>query len=211
MQRCWQRRHPRTRWPARPSPGSAPARERGARAHTAPAPRPGCGRDVDEMFALHADPRVWRHLPSGRHESRARTEGSFAAMDASWVADGLGYWSVRRREDGEYLGVCGCAVPAGRSWWNLYYRFRPEAQGHGFAVEAAATAIATAQVVRPGLPVVAFLLENNAGSRRTAERAGLRLRWRGPDAGNPDPAAVRLVFSDRPFTAATLLAVLDHY
>ena len=35
-------------------------------------------------------------------------------------------------------------------------------------------------------------------SRGRAERAGLTLVWRGPDAGNPDPAAVRLVYADRP-------------
>ena len=30
-----------------------------------------------------------------------------------------------------------------------------------------------------------------------AEKAGLTLVWRGPDAGNPDPDAVRLVYADR--------------
>ena len=34
-------------------------------------------------------------------------------------------------------------------------------------------------------------------TRRTAEKLGLRLVWRGPDADNPDPDAVRLVFLDR--------------
>jgi hypothetical protein len=31
---------------------------------------------------------------------------------------------------------------------------------------------------------------------------------RGPDAGKPDPSAVRLVFADRALTAAQLAAVL---
>jgi len=51
--------------------------------------------------------------------------------------------------------------------------------------------------IDPRLPVVAYLLEHNHGSRRTAERAGLNLLWRGPDHGNPDPAAVLLIYSDR--------------
>jgi hypothetical protein len=46
--------------------------------------------------------------------------------------------------------------------------------------------------------VVAYLLEHNVESRGRAERAGLQLVWRGADAGNPDPAAVRLVYADRP-------------
>jgi hypothetical protein len=46
--------------------------------------------------------------------------------------------------------------------------------------------------------VIAYLLEHNAQSRGRAEKAGLMLVWRGPDAGNPDPDAVRLVYADRP-------------
>lgn len=39
---------------------------------------------------------------------------------------------------------------------------------------------------------------HNAESGGRAERAGLSLLWRDPDAGNSDPAAVRLVYADRP-------------
>jgi hypothetical protein len=40
-------------------------------------------------------------------------------------------------------------------------------------------------------------LEHNLASRALAEKAGLDLVWRGPDAGNPDPGAIRLVYADR--------------
>jgi hypothetical protein len=56
--------------------------------------------------------------------------------------------------------------------------------------------------------VTAFLLEHNVASRATAERAGLRLIWRGPDAGNPDPGAVRLIYADRPLDARQTEALL---
>ena len=29
--------------------------------------------DLDELFALHADPAVWTHFPPGRHETPWRT------------------------------------------------------------------------------------------------------------------------------------------
>jgi hypothetical protein len=54
------------------------------------------------------------------------------------------------------------------------------------------------------------LLEPNVQSRRRAERAGLGLVWRGPDAGNPDPSAVRLVYADRPLPDALLARVTSH-
>ena len=61
-----------------------------------------------------------------------------------------------------------------------------------------AAAVDAAYAVDPTRPVIAYLLEHNAESRGRAEKAGLTLVWRGPDAGNPDPDAVRLVYADRP-------------
>jgi hypothetical protein len=42
---------------------------------------------------------------------------------------------------------------------------------------------------------------------RVAEKPGLALQHRGPDSGNPDPHAVRLVDADRPLTAVPRDAV----
>lgn len=66
-----------------------------------------------------------------------------------------------------------------------------------YVTELAAAGIAAARAVRPDLPITAYLLEHNLASKAVAERLGLRLVWRGPDAGNPDPRAVRLVYADR--------------
>ena len=99
------------------------------------------------------------------------------------------------------VGRGGCMVPdealGGRGWWNLYYRFDQRVLGRGYAVEMGRAALDAAHDVAPDRPVLAFLLEHNGASRRTAEKLGLRLVWRGPDDGNPDPDAVRLVFLDR--------------
>jgi RimJ/RimL family protein N-acetyltransferase len=158
-------------------------------------------RDLEPVHALHADPEVWRHFPSGRHASPRHTAAFVVNMERDWSGVGLGYWGVRRLggpPDGPLLGVAGCAIRYG-SVWNLYYRFAPAAQGQGLAAETVAAAQAAAAAVNPGLPVIASLLEHNAGSKATAERAGLRLAWRGPDAErNPDPGATRLIYADRP-------------
>ena len=165
---------------------------------TRPAPA-----DLPELHALHADARGYRHLPSARHATVARTEALLAGYARSWERHGLGPWVVRAAADGRLVGMGGCGV-RGDVGWNLYYRLVPEEQGRGYAQEVIAAARAAAVQARPDLPVVAYLLEHNAGSRRAAERAGLTLVWRGPDAGNPDPAAVRLVYADRAASAAAL-------
>ena len=159
--------------------------------------------DLDEHAALMSDPGVWRHLPSGRHTSSDQTRAGIEHSVGHWARDGLGYWTARLRPDlpglpaGAVVGTGGCALRVGTTWWNLYYRLTPPAWGLGLAAEMVTAAIDAAHAVAPERPVVAYLLEHNAESRGRAEKAGLTLVWRGPDAGNPDPDAVRLVYADR--------------
>ena len=162
--------------------------------------------DLDEHVALMSDPEVWRHLPSGRHTEPGQTMAGIEHSVGHWQRDGLGYWTARLLVDlagtplraGDVVGTGGCALRVGTAWWNLYYRFTPAAWGHGLAAELVTAALDAARAVDPERPVIAYLLEHNAESRRLAEKAGLSLVWRGPDAGNPDPDAVRLVYADRP-------------
>lgn len=173
---------------------------------------------LDEHVALMSDPGTWAHLPSGRHTSREQTAAGIQHSLGHWSRDGLGYWTARLREDlpgtslraGNMVGTGGCALRVGTSWWNLYYRFTPPAWGTGLAAELVTAALDAAHAVVPDRPVVAYLLEHNVASRGRAERSGLQLVWRGPDAGNPDPSAVRLVYADRPIEPALLDRVVAH-
>lgn len=170
---------------------------------TAPVPA-----DLPELHALHADPRVYRHWPHGRHTSPEQTEQMVAGYTGSWTRYGLGAWVVRAADDGRLVGMGGCSVRGGVAW-NLYYRLDPAEWGRGYAQEVVTAARAAAHDQRPDLAVLAYLLEVNEGSRRTAERAGLTRVWRGPDAGNPDPGAVRLVYADRAVGAEVLAAFTE--
>ncbi|MGY1720679.1 GNAT family N-acetyltransferase [Blastococcus sp. SYSU DS0552] len=155
--------------------------------------------------------RAGTPTPGGRR-------GGISHSLGHWARDGLGYWTARLREDlpgsgllaGHVVGTGGCAVRVGTAWWNLYYRFAAPAWGRGLAAEMVDAALDAARAVRPELPVVAYLLEHNVQSRARAERAGLELVWRGPDAGNPDPAAVRLVYADRALDDVLLARVTAH-
>jgi RimJ/RimL family protein N-acetyltransferase len=173
---------------------------------------PGDG-DVDDLHAIHADPDSWRHFPGGRHTRREQSEAMVRESARQFDVSGLGFWSVREADDGpsgRVVGRGGCAHPDGRPWWNLYYRFSGEVHRRGYAVEMATRAIEAAHDVAPERPVVAYLLEHNTASRRTAERLGLRLAWRGPDRPNPDPDAVRLVYVDREPSAELVTAIEAH-
>ncbi|MGO3313498.1 MAG: GNAT family N-acetyltransferase [Brachybacterium tyrofermentans] len=161
--------------------------------------------DLEDLHRIYSDARTWSHLPSGRFADLATTCGALDRWLEDWTVHGLGAWVAR--EGGVVVGHGGCAVRQD-AFWNLGYRFAPEAQGRGLATELSQAAITAALEARPELPVVVYLLEHNAASAVVAEKVGLILRHRGPDAGNPDPSAVRLVYSDRELSDQELAATM---
>ncbi len=154
--------------------------------------------DLEELYALYADPLVWQADPVSRHEAPADTAAMLARWQGAWDRDGLGMWVAR--DEAGLVGIGGCSVRLGVAW-NLGFRLAPSRWGQGYAAELDAAAMSAARQVRPGLPVTAYLLEGNDRSRRATERTGLALVWRGRDAGNPDPDAVRLLYADAVLTS----------
>ena len=94
------------------------------------------------------------------------------------------------------IGYGGCSLYR-NTFWNLSYRLAAESHGEGLATGLAIEAVRQAHQIHPDAPVLALLLEHNVASAAVAQKTGLTLQYRGPDAGNPDPTAVRLIYSDR--------------
>lgn len=165
--------------------------------------RPGAA-DVDAIHEIYSDPRVWEHYPSLRHVERATSERLVGRWISGWDAAGLASWIVVLRDTGEVIGNGGCTLigEGDGAVWNLGYRISADQHGHGYATETARAAVAAARRIRPDAPVVAYLVEHNRASASVAEKVGLTLVDRSPDAGNPDPSVVRLVYADRPLTDA---------
>ncbi|MFC7241412.1 GNAT family N-acetyltransferase [Catellatospora aurea] len=162
--------------------------------------------DLDRVYRLYSDPLVWEPDPLSRHDDPAQTERMIGNWRAAWDRDGLGMWTAWARD--EFVGIGGCFVRYGVAW-NLGFRLRPLYWGRGYAQEVSAAAIHAAGRLRPDLAVTAYLLEGNDRSSRAVERTGLRRIWRGPDAGNPDTAAIRLLYGDRPLPQETLSALIE--
>ncbi|GAB3186812.1 GNAT family N-acetyltransferase [Nesterenkonia suensis] len=169
--------------------------------------RPAEG-DLAELHAICSDPRVWTHFPTLRHTEESQTAELIRRWQLSWQDHGLGQWIVRDPASGQMFGHGGCAV-RGEFCWNMGYRLAAEAHGRGLATEVARAGATAARAARPELPIIAYLLEHNRASARVAEKAGLMLRHRGPDAGNPDPDAVRLIYSDRELSAVQVVRALE--
>jgi RimJ/RimL family protein N-acetyltransferase len=163
--------------------------------------------DVAELHPILSDPRLWQHLPSGRSTEPEQTTARLRRWMAGWQAVGLDVWIARERGTDTVVGYGGCSILPG-GVWNLGYRFAVAAQGRGLATELGAQAIRRAGAARPEAPVIAYLLEHNLASAAVAQRLGMTCVHRGPDAGNPDPTAVRLVYAFRSLAAAELAAAM---
>lgn len=168
--------------------------------------RPVSG-DLDALFPIQTDPRVWTHYPSLRHTDPAQTLEMIERWRRSWAEAGLGSWVARLRDTDEVVGNGGCTLLGGRVW-NVGYRISADHHGRGLATELARAGIERARAIDPDRPTIAYLVEHNTASAHVAEKLGLALVHRGPDAGNPDPSVMRLVYADRPLTPAQLDATL---
>lgn len=163
--------------------------------------------DLAELHELYTDPRVWEHYPSLRFTDVDATAAMLDGWIRSWDA-GLGPWTIRT-DTGEFVGHAGAQVRHESLVWNIGYRIGPRFWGRGIVVPVAANAVREAHQVAPDRPVIAYMLEHNEASWRTAERIGLRRVWSGPDAGNPDPTAVRLVYADRDLGPDLLRTIVE--
>lgn len=131
--------------------------------------------DRPAFAAICADPEVmyWLGGVLRREEADARID----RVEASWSANGHGRYLVERKADGLFLGWCGImkafeTLPiAGQP--EMGWRLVREAQGQGYATEAARAAIADG-FARFSFPeIVAFTSPGNVESQAVMQRLGM--------------------------------------
>jgi 2-phospho-L-lactate/phosphoenolpyruvate guanylyltransferase len=127
--------------------------------------------DLDHVAALLGDPAVMTYYPSPK--SRAEAGDWIAWSRRNYVRYGLGLWAVETR-DGVFLGDCGLTWQpvAGSRRLEVGYHIRADAQGSGYATEAAAACRDLA--LELGFDdLVAVIHPDNAASIRVARKLGM--------------------------------------
>jgi RimJ/RimL family protein N-acetyltransferase len=133
--------------------------------------------DLERQAAIMADREVVRFL-GGHPFSREDSWRRILATPGLWQMLGYGYWAVERRDNGQLIGQIGFAdfkramTPSIEGIPEMGWIFAPDAQGQGFAGEAAMAALAWGDRHLPGDEIVAIIEPGNAASVRVAERAG---------------------------------------
>jgi len=128
--------------------------------------------DADALHPILSDPRNSRFLPGGALASPGDTRAWLRRFGVSWADNRLGYWTVRLRAGATVIGVGG--VERRPEFWNLLYFLGRDHWGNGYATELARAALRAARSRDPGLPVAAWIHEQNTASQAVARRLGLR-------------------------------------
>lgn len=142
--------------------------------------RPHRVEDFEPLAALLGSARA-RHM-DGRL-SRRQAWSAFAADVGQWSLLGFGPWAIDRRADGAFLGQVGLNRPDHFPECEIGWMLCEEAEGHGYAKEAAIAARDHAYRSLGLQTLVSYIDPENARSIALAERLGA---VQDPDAPAPD-------------------------
>lgn len=132
--------------------------------------------DFDDVLAMWSNPEVVRHM-GGVPARGPEVWDRLLKYAGLWPLMGYGYWAVRERESGRYVGDIGLAefrreitpsiIGLPEAGWSLM----PWAHGRGYAHEATAAMYAWADATLAGR-TVCMIAPANAPSLALAARLG---------------------------------------
>lgn len=128
--------------------------------------------DLDAYAAMYADPEVMRYLEDGRPLDRAAAWRSMALHLGHWSLRGYGQWALIERSTGEFVGRAGLWQPDGWPGLEIGWVLGRPYWGHGYATEAARSAIAYAADQLDADHLISLIRPENSPSIRLAERLG---------------------------------------
>ncbi|MGI8546960.1 MAG: GNAT family N-acetyltransferase [Gemmatimonadaceae bacterium] len=133
--------------------------------------------DFDECAAMWADPLVTRYI-GGRPSTEEEVWARVLRYAGLWALLGFGYWVVRERATGRFVGEVGLAdfrrelVPPLVGAPEVGWALASWAHGQGFATEAVRAAVAWSDEHLGGERTVCLIGPENVASVRVAEKCG---------------------------------------
>lgn len=131
--------------------------------------------DVPFLIDLWSDPEVTRHVGGPREREWLRE--AFEDTARNPFAEKYDLWVTVEKESGEPIGHCGFVDKEveGRAEFDLCYFFAKFAWGRGYATEIGRALVYHAQHGLGLKRIIALIDPANNGSRRVAEKVGMKL------------------------------------
>lgn len=145
--------------------------------------RPNRAEDFEPFAAFYA---TERSLLRGGRLDRAAAWRQFACEIGHWALRGYGFWGVEEKATGAYCGQVGLWNPEGWAEPEVGWMLVEQAEGRGFAYEAAMRARAYAYDALGWTRAASCISEGNDRSIALAERMGATLDYRHRRPGQSD-------------------------
>ena len=150
---------------------------------------PATPADAAEWKRLADHPVVAEQSPALHVVDEAEAAERLGRRAASWDANSLDQWTIRRTEDNEFVGIGGLRrkeLENGDHVWLLDYQLVPELQGNGYTPEMVTAALQQVRKVDREARVRAMIRPRNVKSIEIAEEAGLKkIEERTDPSGQP--------------------------
>jgi RimJ/RimL family protein N-acetyltransferase len=132
--------------------------------------------DAEPYSKLNSDPIVMEFLL--KHLSREESDAQIARIEAHFSEHGFGLWAVEIKATGEFIGFAGLNQPAFDAHFTpcveVGWRLARAHWSHGFATEAARTALAFGFEIASLEEIVSFTVPANKRSIAVMERLGMK-------------------------------------
>jgi len=151
--------------------------------------RPHTRDDFLESYAMWSDPEVIRYI-GGKPFTREEVWARLLRYAGHWAMLNYGYWVVREKQSGRFLGEVGFAdyhreiepsLMAPEVGWAL----DPAVHGRGYATEAVRAALEWADKQWPDGETACIVAPENLPSLRVAHKCGYREQHRTTYKGKP--------------------------
>lgn len=126
--------------------------------------------DLDALSAFYADEATARFV--GGVCTRDEAWRRMASMLGHWTLRGFGPWAIEERRTNVFAGYTGLWKPEGWPEPELIWGLAANAQGKGYATEAAGAARHYAYETLGWHTLASFIRSQNEPSRRVAVRLG---------------------------------------
>jgi ribosomal-protein-alanine N-acetyltransferase len=131
--------------------------------------------DLLPFAAMNADPEVMEFFPAAL--DRTSSDALARRIEAGFTEHGFGLWALEVGSSGGFIGFTGLSVPGFEAAFTpaveVGWRLAREAWGHGYATEAATTALDAAFGPRALAEVVSFTSVANVRSQAVMRRLGM--------------------------------------
>jgi ribosomal-protein-alanine N-acetyltransferase len=130
--------------------------------------------DLDGFAAVWGDAEVTRYLPGGRPRTREQVAASLPGIIGHWQERGFGFWSLRLKDGGRWVGYCGLRYLPDVDETEIAYGLLKDFWNQGLTTEAAHASLRHGFESLGLARIVAYAVPENRASTRVMERVGMR-------------------------------------